>query len=245
MSKKIKPRLEKALSLTDRARTEADEFVQINEPKLSIGMSNTVGSSRMMSIVSHLEQKSPQLKLILKTTSSKEVVEWLLSGEIDVGIVSSPEYPELIAINELYDERYMVAAPPDHRFSRMNAIPLQELEKEKTLKRLNCEYMDYFHSSLTLCGTNELQNFEDSLDAMDVRHEIADEGLIRTMITAGMGCAIVPEYMTNYESLILRPLIEPEISRTIGIATVRGRPHTPVVSYFSNLCHNMKGELGF
>ncbi|MFK8079008.1 MAG: LysR family transcriptional regulator [Granulosicoccus sp.] len=240
---KIKPRLARALALTDKAHTDAEEFTQMKTPKLCIGVMNTVGSKRLMSIINHLHKKFPKLKLTLKISSGNELVEWLLCGKVDVAILGMPVYPDIISVHELYAERYMVAIPPDHQFSRMNAIPLKEFAKEKILKRLNCEFMDFFNSELADCDPVELKELEESIDSMDIAHEIEHEELIQTMITTSMGCAIVPEYLSSTADLQMRPLIEPEISRKISIATVRGRPHTPVVSYFTNLCQNMKNEL--
>ncbi|MFK7861446.1 MAG: LysR family transcriptional regulator [Granulosicoccus sp.] len=242
---KIKPRLARALALTDKAHTDAEEFSQMKTPKLSIGVMNSVGPRRLMSIVNHLNKKFPQLKLTLKTSSGNEVIEWLLAGEVDVAVVGKPHYPDLIAVHELYEERYMVAIPPDHHFSRMNAIPFKEFAREKIIKRPNCEYLEFLNSELADSEPEKLKEFEDSIDSIDVVHEIENEELTQSMIAAGMGCAIVPEYLSNTVNVHLRPLIEPEISRTVGIATVRGRPHTPVVSYFTNLCQNMKSELEF
>ncbi|MFK7996225.1 MAG: LysR family transcriptional regulator [Granulosicoccus sp.] len=240
---KIKPQLERALALTEKAQIDAQEFTQMKTPKLNIGVMNTVGAERLMSIINHLHRKFPPLKLTLRTASGNNVSEWLLSGEVDVAIVGMPNYPDLIAVNELYEERYMVAIPPDHHFSRMNSIPFKAFAKEKILKRQNCEYLDFLLSELTDREPEELKEFEDSIDRMDFVHEIEHEELTQTMINSGMGCTVVPEYLSNTENMQLRPLIEPEISRSIGIATVRGRPHTPVVSYFTNLCQNMKSEM--
>jgi len=242
---KIKPKLARALALTDRAHIEAEEFSQMKTPKLSLGVMNTVGAGRLMSIINHLHQKFPQLKLTLRTASGKEVVEWLLAGEVDISLVGLPEYHDLIAVHELYEERYMVAIPPEHHFARMNAVPFRELCKEKLVKRLNCEYMDFLNSTLSDCEPGRQKEFEELTDSMDVVHEIEHEDLTRAMVNSGMGCAVVPEYLSNPTNLHMRPLIEPEISRTIGIATVRGRPHTPVVSYFTKVCQGMKNELEF
>lgn len=237
---KIKPRLAEALELTERAHTDAEEYSQMKTPKLNIGVMSTVGAGRLMSIINHLHKKFPLLKLSMKTYSGNEISECLLSGEVDVAILGLRHYPDLITVHELYNERYMVAIPPDHHLSRMNAIPFKDFAREKILKRRNCEYMDYINSELAECGPERLKEFEDSIVSMDIVHEIEDEELTQTMVIAGMGCAIVPEHLSNSANLQMRPLIEPEISRTIGIATVRGRQHTPVVSYFTNLCQNMK-----
>lgn len=239
LGRRIKPRLEQALSLTEIVRTEADDFLRMNTAQLTIGVMCTVGPGRMISLVDHLGAEFPQLNLTLRTASGSEMIDILLAGEIDVAIVGMPEYPDELAVHHLYAERYMVALPANHRFTQMDTVPLRKLEGERYLERLNCEYMDVFRSALQDAEPGELSSLESSIDTWDVRHESEHEDWIQAMVIAGMGCAVLPEYMSLNPELQMRPLVEPEISRTISVATVRGRPHTPIVNCFRQLCQQM------
>ncbi len=236
---RIKPRLEQALSLTELARSEADSFSRMETASLTLGVMCTVGPGRLISLIDHLESEFPQLTLTLKTSSGRDIIDWLLTGEIDVGIVGMPQYPDEIAVHNLYDEHYMVAFPKNHRFAQMESVPLRELEGEKYLERLNCEYMEFFHSALVDYDTDVFEKLENAIESMEVRHESEHEEWIQAMIVAGMGCAVIPKYMSLYSELHMRPLVEPALCRTIGVATVRGRKHTPVVDLFSSLCRKM------
>jgi len=239
LGRRIKPRLEQALSLTEVARSEAEEFSRLGTASLSLGVMCTVGPGRMISLIDHLETRFPHLTLNLRTSSGREIIDWLLAGEIDVGIVGMPHYPDEIFVNELYQERFMIAFPRNHRFAKMETVPLEEMREERYLRRLNCEYLDFFHSELGDYEVNLFEKLRNSLNSMEVRHGSEHEDWIQAMIVAGMGCAILPQYMSLYSELQMRPLVEPEIKRTIGVATVRGRPHTPTVSHFSDLCQQM------
>ena len=203
---------------------------------------NQVGPSRLIALVEHLGREVPQLKLELRETTGRETVECLLAGEFDVALVGLPEYPDGIAVHELYRERYMIACPPGHRFARMGAVPLSELDGERYLERLNCEYMGHFDDAFEPHGVASSRSRSESvgpLESLDVRYRSEHEDWIQAMIVAGMGCAIVPEHMTHHPGVHVRPLVEPEIRRRVGVATVRGRPHTPVVSMFTDLCRRM------
>jgi DNA-binding transcriptional LysR family regulator len=52
------------------------------------------------------------------------------------------------------------------------------------------------------------------------------------MIKAGLGFGFFPESCVTDPELIVRPLIEPSYMRTVYLATVRGRPHSPAVGAF-------------
>jgi len=55
---------------------------------------------------------------------------------------------------------------------------------------------------------------------------------VQGMIKAGLGFGFFPQYCVIDQDLVVRPLIEPGYSRTIYLATVRGRPHSPAVGAF-------------
>jgi DNA-binding transcriptional LysR family regulator len=52
------------------------------------------------------------------------------------------------------------------------------------------------------------------------------------MILAGLGWGFTPVCAVTLPGIVARRLIEPEIIRTIHVATVRGRPHSPAVGAF-------------
>lgn len=228
LGRMIKPRLEQALSLTEIARTEANDFSQMSTATLTLGVMCTIGPSQLISLIDHLATRVPQLELKLREASGRQLMDSLLAGDLDVALLGMPEYPDEIGVQELYSERYMIAIPPKHRFARMDEVPLKELEGERYLSRLNCEYLEFFNDA-----------FGEFECPLDVRYESEHEDWIQAMIIAGMGCAVLPDYMSLYPDLQKRPLVEPEIWRTIGVATVRGRPHTPIVGLFTRLCQQM------
>ncbi|MFK7993754.1 MAG: LysR family transcriptional regulator [Granulosicoccus sp.] len=239
LGRRIKPRLEQALSLTEIARNDAEDFSRMSNASLAVGVMCTVGPTRMISLVEHLVNEFPQMKLTLRTASGKEMIESLLEGKIDVAIVGLAEYPDEIAVHDLYKERYMIAFPSNHRFMHMDVIPHKEMSGEKYVLRLNCEYLDLFHTTKESYESNEFMKLQNSLRSMNVSHQSEHEEWIQAMVVAGMGCAIVPEFMSINTELQMRPLVDPQVMRTIGVATVRGREHTPIVSYFTRLCQQM------
>ena len=52
------------------------------------------------------------------------------------------------------------------------------------------------------------------------------------MVLAGLGCTAIPEFAATAPGLIVLPLVEPEVSRTVNLVSVRGRPHTAPVGAF-------------
>jgi DNA-binding transcriptional LysR family regulator len=55
---------------------------------------------------------------------------------------------------------------------------------------------------------------------------------VQNMIKAGLGFGFFPEHSVTDRDLVVRPLIDPGYTRTIYMATVRGRPHSPSIGAF-------------
>ncbi len=55
------------------------------------------------------------------------------------------------------------------------------------------------------------------------------------MIKSGLGVGFFPEFAVNDPAIALTPLVEPGFARTIRLATVRGRRHSPAVGAFVRL----------
>ena len=221
----VRPGLERALELTEAVKADAAGFATMSSATLKLGVMCTIGPSRLIPIISHLTQHVPQLKIELLEASGTEIVQMLVDGDIDTALVGMPIYPDQVSTYPLYDERYSVVFARGHRFDAMNAVPVTELHNEPYLERLNCEYLSHYAA---ISGP--------FLVDVDTRYKSEREDWIQAMILAGMGCACVPEFMALLPDLKRRPLVEPEVKRTVSVATIRGRRHAPAIELFGAMC---------
>ena len=58
------------------------------------------------------------------------------------------------------------------------------------------------------------------------------EDWVQAMVLARIGFAVMPEYsVITLPGLLQRPLVEPEVERTIAPIAVPGRPFSPAASF--------------
>ena len=228
LGRKVHPRFEQALSLTKLAQEEALDFSRMVNAKLDLGCMCTIAPSRVMSLIQFFNCKAPQLKICIHEASGRSLVEKLLSGELDVAILALPVPTEELNAHALFEERYLITFPSGHRFESLDAVPLAELDGENYLRRLNCEYLDVF----------DAQGYEMKGDTVN-RFESEHESWVQAMVIAGWGCAVMPESLAVQPELQSRPLIDPEIKRTVSVVPRRGRRHTPVVDFVVDLCRRI------
>ena len=229
LGRMVRPRLEQALSLTEAARSEALDFSEMVNAKLTLGCMCTIAPSSIMSLIEFFSRQTPQLNLSLREAAGAKLVDLLVDGEIDVALVALPNYPESLRANPLFAEDYVITFPSGHRFESHETVRVEDLRGEHYLKRINCEYLDCF----------EAEGFEYHY-ATDHRFQSEHESWVQAMVMAGLGCAIMPESLASQPGLKQRPLVDPKISRTISVVTRRGRKHTAVVDLFVKLCARME-----
>lgn len=212
----VQRHIEQMIAASLAAQEEAKLYTKVEAAPLRLGMMCTISAMRVVGFLQRIRAELPGIAISLRETKGMSLIDELLAGEIDVAVVGLPEFPERVDARPLFEERYVVAFRPGHRFEKMNAVPLADLDGENYLQRLNCEFPQY-RAALDKPPTGK----------PNIVYGSEREDWIQVMLAAGMGCAVMPESMPLLPGIATRPLIEPEMSRTVALATVAGRRFPP------------------
>lgn len=204
----------------DAAKRDAKDYTALARSRLKLGVFASIGADVLTDYLRALRKQAPELELHIWEANCEELEAALLGGEVDIALTSSPELDERIRMTPLFREAFYISFAPGHRFSRMNAVPMRELDGEDYVKRLHCE----FPSNLARLGVAK------PYDDVNVRYVGEREDWIQSLVRAGLGCAVMPENLPLLPGLEMRPLVDPEVFRQISLATVAGRPHSPPVA---------------
>ncbi len=218
LGKLMKPHLEQIYAASEAAKADADGFGSLEKAEINLGVMSTIGPAQMIEFIAELGARVPAVELNIREAAGRDLVTSLLEGELDVGLIGLPNFPDRLNAIPLYSERYTIAFAKGHRFERMNTIPLRELDGEDYLVRLHCEFKDHF----------EALGFEAKHD-FKVRYSSEREDWIQAMVLARLGCSIMPEFLPVLPGIATRLTVEPEVARTISLVTVAGRRHSPDV----------------
>ena len=220
----MKPHLEKIYAASEAAKADADGFHTMETASINLGVMSTIGPAKMINFIAKLRDDIPSLGLNIIEAPGKELLEQLLKGELDVGLIGLPNLPDRLDVIPLYKERYTIAFAEGHRFEKMDTVPIQELDGEDYLIRVHCEFSDHF-KELGLYWTVKT----------NVRYRSEREDWVQAMVLARMGCSIMPEFMPDRSGLATRPVVDPSVSRTISLATVAGRRFSPTLNVMIRL----------
>ncbi len=224
------PHLQHIMDETDIAQTLAKNFRLLNEVPIRLGVLSTVGHLRLSRFLAKFQGEYDGVEVAVSEDSIAGLKAKLLESELDLAILNPLEgLGEDFHTHDLYKERYVVVFPPDHGMSELNAIRLKDLSKQRYVDRLACEMRE---TVMSVCEEMEVELY--------ARFRSEREEWVQAMVLAGIGFAFMPEYSVTQPELIQRPLIEPEVSRTISLASVPGRPFSPAVSAFVRSAQRFK-----
>ena len=219
-----------ALEATEMAQQEA--MRQRNADTLKMGVVATMPSRQLVSYLRSLRAAGPDIRLDIWEANCEELSDALLKGEIDIGILTLPEYSDRLRPIPLFRERYCVAFAKGHRYEEMDAVPMREFEGEPYIKRIHCEFPSNF---VRLKVAKPYQG-------VDTRYSGEREDWVQAMVSSGLGMTVMPEFLPILDGLETRLITEPEVSRQVSLVTVAGRQHTKPVSLAVQTAERMNWE---
>ena len=227
----MQPHLEQVLAATELARAEAGSFKKAKKAPLKLGVMCTISPHVMVDFLRSVRERIPAVELSITELPGNAVVETMMKGDLDVALVGMPKLPERLDVVPLYTERYGVAFAKGHRFERMNAVPMRELANEHYIERMLCEFDEHWNAMSLGWDVD-----------VNVRFRSEREDWVQAMLAAGMGCAVMPEFLPRLSGVVLRLLIEPEIGRTVSLVTVAGRRFSPALQAMVRLAKSYRWE---
>lgn len=216
------PYLETVYASTLAAKDAAKSAKKIENVTMTLGAMCTIGPQLIADLIVRFQAEHPDVEVRVIDGEASAMIEKLEKGDLHLSIVGVPdELPDTLHQVPVFTERFVIVIPRDHPWAEKNAIRVAELNGEPYVGRTNCEVFQMVTQDFARRGVTTKKVFSSPRDEW-----------VQKMIKAGLGFGFFPEYCVTDPDLIVRPLIEPGYSRTIYLATVRGRPHSPAIGAF-------------
>lgn len=213
------PHLRQILNEADATRELAQSFRLLDKAPIRVGVMSTIGHLRLARFLSRFGREHQGVELAVSEALRADLLRRLDDDELDMVITTRAEgYEDRYRALPLYDERYVVVFPPDHRLGAQNAVTLDQLSGENYVDRLACEMRE---TVMAVCEERKVELY--------ARFRSEREDWVQAMVLAGIGFAFMPEFSVTLPGLIQRPLGDPEVTRRIVALTVPGRPHSPAL----------------
>lgn len=178
---------EAALSLLAETEQAQDIVRQVAKGVLSRVRIGFVGSMLYRDMPERLttfQKAQPRVEVVLTELNSAEQIDALLRGQIDLGFVHTERVPRELEKMLYRSEPFVCCVPEGHPATGEKMVMLNTLSEEPFVLFARDASPDYYDRILALCAEQGLQP--------RVRHEVRHWLSVVSLVSKGMGIALVP-----------------------------------------------------
>ena len=225
------------LQMVSRARE--DMGASRDEPvgRIVVGLPPSMGRQLTLPLIDAFRQQLPRARLAIVEGLSAHITEWIVTGRVDLGLVHNPEAAPALEITPILDEALCLVQPAAGRRGRgrrgRGPLPLPELPGVPLI------VPDRTHAIRRLLETQAmLAGLE-----LDIAWEVASVPSIVDLVCAGYGYAVLSAGAVAASGrsgeLTVRPLVEPQLSSVLCLATSAHKRPTPLARHASRLLREL------
>lgn len=199
--------LEQAAHLKEMAKLGTNQL----DGMFKLGMIHSVGPYLLPEIIPILRKTAPNMPLEVEENLTANLETQLKNGIIDAAIIALPFNVPGMQYQALYDEKFAVVVPSNHRWADRKTIFAAELSDEKVLL-LNSGH----------CFSNQVTQACPELSRKGEVLQGNSLETIRNMVASNLGISVLPASATveKYHNPLIKviPFAEPVPVRRIAIA---------------------------
>jgi LysR family nitrogen assimilation transcriptional regulator len=205
-----------------RARDELAEERDALVGHLVLGMSPSLARLVTVPLFKEFRTAIPNGSFGVVEGLSASVVEWLVQGRVDIGLVYNPAPLPAIEITPLRDEQMFLITSATAKVRRPRQVPLRSLPRYPLIipTRPNANRMRV-ESQLAYLGLKP-----------HIQHEIDGVASILDLVHEGYGHTVLPRSSLKGHSLhrdfVASPIVKPKLTIQLSLVASSQRPATPL-----------------
>ena len=182
---------------------------------IKVGAVNSALRNILYPTLKIFKTMEPRCKIQIIERSANYVVDSVLGGECDFGVNFTGLQEPGISFENLFIEDYVVVFPKGDPLEKKRRIKLSEIK--------NRDFISVWK------GSGSRIYFENALalqkEDMDWTYEVRHIPSALNMVEQGLGITLAPKLAVSrdYTSLSYRPLIDPKVTRTMGLIKRSGK----------------------
>lgn len=220
---------------SDRIRELARHAQDPMTRTLHLGVIPTLGPYYLPHALTLVHKKHPGLRLLLREEMTPQILEHLIDGKLDAGLLALPVNDDTLRVEPLFHEPFFAALPAGHALAKQSVLKVSDIMKEKLL------LLDEGHclrdQALDVCGTGSRGREEVRATSLET---------LRQMVAMGLGLTLLPALAVDAgarqtrKAVEIRPFKSPPPGRTIGLVW---RKRAPFPETFERLAATLKAAL--
>jgi DNA-binding transcriptional LysR family regulator len=230
------PYAERMLQMLREAKEGLEEVRSGQRGTLRLGSAFTISTYVLPRILRTFRSHHPSVEVIMHTGRSEEILNMLLTDEVQMGLVTSLMHPDVETV-DLYEDDVILVTNPEHPFAANHQATIEEVGRQSVIlaDRSSSHYdliQNFFRQAAVV------PNVVMELDGMESTKRMVEEGL---------GIALLPRVCLERE-LKLGLLAEvtitnaPVISRQIALIYRKSRKQARTVQAFLEVLRAIYGQ---
>ncbi|MBO9651034.1 MAG: LysR family transcriptional regulator [Variovorax sp.] len=213
------------LRQAEEAALEARDVSQGSAGRLRIGFVGAMLYRGLPQALRKFQAKHPAVRVTLSELNSGEQISELLHDRLDFGFVHTSRMPAELRHVLLMSEPFVACLPVGHRLARRRTVPTASLRDEPFVLFARNVSPDYHERILAICA--------DAGFRPEVRHEVRHWLSVVSLVSQGMGVALVPNALHHsaLRGAVFRPL-EEQGAHSESYCVWRDGPENAVVQAF-------------
>lgn len=180
------------LTLYSSVEKELGEITGLVKGNLCVGASTTIGNYLLPSVIIDFKKKFPKIRVSLQVGNTKQVLEQLTAGNIDIGLVEGEVHRQKIVVDKLIADELVLIMSAAHRWGKKKEVSIAELSEEPFILREEGS------------GTRQMieKNLEKqglSFNDLTISLVLGSTEAIKSAVEEGMGISIISAWAAKKE----------------------------------------------
>ena len=191
---------------------EVADFDSVASRELRVGTSDTTALYVLPPLVREYAERMPETRVVLVNRNSGAIVEQVLDGTLDLGIVTLPTHHDELVEAPLFRQRFVLVVPRSHPLASKRTVSLESLGHEPFV----------LLEEATRTGTMLRRYFAEYDFTPQIVVDSGSFEVIKRFVAEGVGISLLPEMVVRpddaLQSIPMTGL--PEV--TLGAISRRG-----------------------
>jgi DNA-binding transcriptional LysR family regulator len=214
------PWARQALADCDSGRAEVRALLGLRRGQLSLGATPSLATSLVPALLASFHRRHPGISLRLREAGSRDLIDELVSGSIEVALVILPVSTEVLHTEAIAEEELVLAVRHDHPLAGRQRVGVGAMKGLPLV--LPREGYDVREVVLRAC--------RDAGFTATAAVEAGEMDSVLALTAAGLGASVVPSMVVDPGGPLTAVRFSgTALTRTVGLAVRGDRPRSRAV----------------
>ena len=231
------PEAKHLINSFDKSISDMQELAKMRVGSVFLSTNMSIADTILPEIVAEFRQEYPAVRLRIHESTSSQAIDKVIHRESEFALVQFIDgYPD-IHFETLTNDTFNLVCHPQH-----------DLAKQQNVRWRDLEPYNIMHLRLLSASNHVLKQALGQQAAYifgDIQVEYSSTLL--GLISKNIGVSVIPTIAglkAPEFNLVTKPILDPQVSRKVGIVTLKNRSLSPAGQAFCNICRQKLKALG-